>query len=63
MNKPNPLNWRSIETAPNNVVVWTKIHDAEGERNVTQLTRQNGLWFFPDFSMYVYYSPTHWQHI
>jgi hypothetical protein len=46
---------------PKNVVVWTKIHDDEGERNVQELKRSGNLWFVPDGSMYVYYKPTHWQ--
>ena len=41
----------------------TKIHDAKGSRNEQELVRQGNLWFFPDRSMYVYYSPTHWQEI
>ena len=44
-----------------NVVVETKIVDEKGERNVQLLKRKGYLWFFPDMSMYVYYSPTHWR--
>lgn len=44
-----------------NVVVETKIDDANGIRNVQDLKYQNPLWFFPDGSMYVYYKPTHWR--
>jgi hypothetical protein len=43
------------------VVVWTKIDDANGLRNEQKLKRRNRLWYFPDDSMYVYYSPTHWK--
>jgi len=44
------------------VVVVTKIHgEGECERNVQPLKRQGRLWFFPDGSMYVYYTPTHWR--
>lgn len=46
---------------PEGVVVETKIHDSDGERNVQKLKRQGGLYFFPDGSMYVYYTPTHWR--
>jgi hypothetical protein len=53
--------WDAIETAPVGEVVWTKIHDDDGERNVTKLKRSGNLWFFPDGSMYVYYTPTHWR--
>lgn len=41
--------------------VETKIHDEKGCRNENTLCRQGGLWFLPDFSMYVYYTPTHWR--
>lgn len=42
-------------------VVDTKIDDERGSRNETPLQRQGRLWFFPDGSMYVYYTPTHWR--
>lgn len=45
----------------NGVVVQTKIDTAEGCRNEQSLKRQGNLWFIPDGSMYVYYSPTHWR--
>jgi hypothetical protein len=48
-------------TAPENEVIWTKIDDSEGERNIAKLIRIGNLWFFPDRSMYVYYRPTHWH--
>jgi hypothetical protein len=41
--------------------VETKIHDEKGSRNENTLCRQGCLWFLPDFSMYVYYTPTHWR--
>lgn len=28
-----------------------------------QLVRKGRLWFHPDFSMYVYYQPTHWRKV
>jgi len=43
------------------VVVETKIDDANGRRNEQKLVREGRLWFFPDHSMYVYYTPTHWR--
>jgi hypothetical protein len=51
------------ELPPIGVVVETKIDDADGCRNEQQLKRGgNGrLWFYPDGSMYVYYTPTHWR--
>lgn len=53
--------WRPIETAPEGVVVETKIDDNKGCRNEQKLKRQGRLWFYPDGSMYVYYTPTHWM--
>jgi hypothetical protein len=55
--------WQPINTAPEGVVVETKIDDEKGIRNETTLKRQGRLWFFPDDSMYVYYQPTHWRAI
>lgn len=48
-------------TAPNGVVIETKIDDEHGLRNQQTLKKQGNLWFFPDGSMYVYYAPTHWR--
>jgi hypothetical protein len=45
----------------NGVEVMTKIDDEKGPRNERSLKRQDRLWFFPDGSMYVYYTPTHWR--
>lgn len=42
-------------------VVETRILDAKGERNLTELRFSRRLWWFPDMSMYVYYAPTHWR--
>lgn len=55
------MTWQPIETAPEGVIVKTKIDDALGPRNETTLVREGRLWFFPDRSMYVYYKPTHWM--
>jgi hypothetical protein len=52
--------WQPIDTAPEGIVVRTKIDDAEGARNEQMLKRSGRLWFVPDGSTYVYYSPTHW---
>lgn len=60
--------WQPISTAPLGVVVETKIDDENGERNVQNLkaTQRDEncrvMWWFPDMSMYVYYTPTHWRH-
>lgn len=61
------MDWQPIETAPVGVVVDTKIDDANGVRNQAKLRKYQRdnttrpLWFFPDGSMYVYYTPTHWR--
>lgn len=57
--------WQEItaDRPPSLMVVETKIDDEHGERNVQTLRRGagGGLWWFPDNSMYVYYTPTHWR--
>lgn len=49
------------ELPPDNLVVETKIDDKNGARNKTTLKRKGQLWFAPDSSFYVYYTPTHWR--
>lgn len=51
----------SVGLPTNDTVVLTKIADKDGERNFQKLRRRNNLWFLPDGSMYVYYTPTHWK--
>jgi hypothetical protein len=55
--------WKPIYESlpPQGVVVLTKVDDHEGVRNMQPLKRQGRLWFLQDGSMYVYYTPTHWQ--
>lgn len=53
--------WHEIKTAPAEEIVETKIDDADGVRNVQPLRRTGRLWWMPDGSMYVYYTPTHWR--
>jgi hypothetical protein len=53
----------AVDLPDHNLVVETKIDDANGERNVTTLKRRGTLWFVPDGSMYVYYRPTHWRKV
>lgn len=48
---------------PENIEVETKIDDYKGIRNIQSLKLSNNLWWFPDMSMYVYYTPTHWRYI
>jgi hypothetical protein len=59
--------WNPISTAPLGVEVETKIDDGHGVRNVQTLkaSQRPGcrvMWWLPDGSMYVYYTPTHWRH-
>lgn len=55
--------WRPItdDQPAQKQVVETCIKDEAGVRNEQPLLRQVNLWFFPDMSMYVYYTPTHWK--
>lgn len=59
--------WQPIETAPLNTPVETMILDGSDQRNETTLVQKRrdpscrSLWFVPDGSMYVYYTPTHWR--
>lgn len=55
--------WQPYDTAPDGIAVMTKIEDTCGTRNEQLLKRRGNLWFFPDDSMYVYYTPTHWKPI
>jgi hypothetical protein len=50
-----------VELPPKNTVVMTKIDYGHGVSNEQELKLVNTLWFFPDGSMYVYYTPTHWK--
>lgn len=55
--------WVSVTKClpPQGVTVETKIDDEKGCRNVQTLKFIRNLWWFPDMSMYIYYSPTHWR--
>lgn len=53
--------WHSVESAPEDVVVETKIDDTRGCWNEQEMRRRGRLWWYPDNSMYVYYEPTHWR--
>lgn len=55
--------WNPISSAPEDIVVETKIDDQHGERNIQTLKRRGNLWWAPDGSMYVYYTPTHWRFV
>lgn len=56
--------WRPASEAPEGVVVETMIDDGNAPpRNFASLKRSGRLWFLPDGSMYVYYTPTHFKPI
>lgn len=51
--------WNSTITNPPPEGVVVEVANNGG----AQLVRQGNLWFFPDFSMYVYYTPEWWRTI
>lgn len=53
--------WKPAHTAPEDAEVMTKIDDEDGVRNEQTLRKRGNLWWYPDGSMYVYYTPTHWK--
>lgn len=55
--------WISVveRLPPENKIVDTSIDDGEYIRNERKLKRKGNLWYFPNGSMYVYYTPTHWR--
>lgn len=54
--------WKKItdEHPPTGKVIKTKIDDGQFVRNEADLVFDHNLWWVPDQSMYVYYTPTHW---
>ena len=53
----------SRQLPPDKELVETKIDDALSEcRNHQKLRLHRNLWWHPDMSMYVYYTPTHWRY-
>jgi hypothetical protein len=59
----NETPWISVsdQPPPPDTTVETKIDDKDGCRNVTRLMLIGRMWYVPDGSMYVYYTPTHWR--
>ena len=55
-------NWMRVSEVkpPENKPVMTKVDDGNGARNKQALVRRGNIFYTPDMSMYVYYSPTHW---
>lgn len=56
------MNWQPISTAPEGVLVHTKVDDENGCRNESKMVRRGRLWYTGTGknAMYVYYMPTHW---
>ncbi len=59
------MDWKLTKYSipPENQVVMTMISDDKGIRNEQTLKRSGRLWFYPDGSGYVYYTPTHWKEL
>lgn len=59
------MQWTKISDnlPPEGRIVNTKIDDSKGVRNIQRLIRRGRLYWTVDEKMYVYYTPTHWQHI
>lgn len=62
------MGWQTIDSAPEGVEIMTKIDDEHGTRNEQSLVKRTRipgetrpLFWHPDGSMYVYYTPTHWK--
>jgi hypothetical protein len=55
------IEWKPATEAPEGEVVATMIADGSGVRNFAKLRRRGNLWYVPDGSMYVYYTPTHYH--
>lgn len=49
--------WRSVHADPPPEGVVVQVQNNGGAR----LVYERGLWWFPDRSMYVYYSPEFWR--
>jgi len=55
-------NWVKVSDRlpPQNKIVRTKIDEGVRVRDEAKLIRKESLWWLPDESMYVYFTPTHW---
>ena len=53
--------WLRTDTAPEGQILETMVCDQDGPRMHQSLRREGALWWLPDGSMYVYYTPTHWR--
>lgn len=58
------MRWRPIdEDTPQGVILNTCLYRDREIHNEQRLIRKGNLWFFTDMSMYVYYTPTHYQYV
>lgn len=55
--------WKPSHEAPDKKIVMTKIDDKNGVRNEGALYKNKNLWYIPDGSLYVYYTPTHYREL
>lgn len=55
--------WKYVGSELEGVVYLTRINDGMGIRNVQKLRRRGNLWFYPDGSGYVYYTPNQYKEI
>lgn len=64
MEKSETTKWKSISEfpPPNDVVLKTCIKDENGIRNEQPLRKRGRIWWLADGSMYVYFTPTHWDY-
>lgn len=53
------MNW--IKTTDEFPPEGIKVLTSNSGGNVQPLIRKGRIWFFPDMSMYVYYTPTFWK--
>lgn len=55
--------WKDTIMAPSNKVVMTKYDDGSTVGQERALKRVGEVWFTPDETQYVTYSPTHWNYL
>ena len=53
--------WQPIASAPNHLLVETRIEDSNGAMVHQLLRRRDRQWLLPDGLSHVYYTPTHWR--
>ena len=55
-------NWIKVSDRlpPENKIVKTKVHKYGMVSNESKLVRKGSLWWLPNKSIFVYFTPTHW---